>query len=166
MYIETKRLVLKPMEDKDQSNMVAMLKNDIIKATYMVPDFDDDSRYVRMFELYKRYSNDATHFCVGIHLNDELIGVINDVEFVDTTMEFGYFLNPKYHNLGYTTEAVDAYINAVLKTYITEVHAGAFSHNKASIRVMEKCGMQKLEKEEYIDYRQKSHHCVYFGRKK
>lgn len=46
----------------------------------------------------------------------------------------------------------------------TEVVAGAFSENIASRRVMEKCGMTLTEQEEDIEYRGKTHHCVYYKR--
>ena len=41
--------------------------------------------------------------------------------------------------------------------------AGAFAENLSSIRVMEKCGMQKLAKRADIEYRGKLHRCVYYA---
>ena len=46
-----------------------------------------------------------------------------------------------------------------------EILCGAFEENAASLRVMEKAGMQKLDKTEEIDYRGRLHRCVYYSMK-
>ena len=43
--------------------------------------------------------------------------------------------------------------------------AGAFKENCVSIKVMQRLGMQKIAKEEDIEYRGKIHRCVYFALK-
>ena len=43
------------------------------------------------------------------------------------------------------------------------VKAGFFEENMASCRVMEKCGMTKLDVEDDIEYRGVMHHCLYYG---
>ena len=44
-----------------------------------------------------------------------------------------------------------------------KVIAGAFEENRASLRVMEKCGMTLQPETEDIDYRGKIHRCVYYA---
>ena len=60
---------------------------------------------------------------------------------------------PEKWNKGYCTEAVRALIDQLFADGFDEVAAGAFSHNAASMRVMEKVGMTRLEKTEQIEYR-------------
>ena len=42
-----------------------------------------------------------------------------------------------------------------------QVVAGAFVENPASLRVMEKAGMTPIEKVDEIEYRGRTHTCVY-----
>lgn len=44
-----------------------------------------------------------------------------------------------------------------------EVIAGAFEENKASFRVMQKCGMERTDREEDVFYQNKLQHCIYFS---
>lgn len=78
-------------------------------------------------------------------------------------MELGWALHPLYHNQGYATEAVRAAISHLLAHGFTQIIAGAFEENNPSIRVMEKCGMTKMKKIDFIDYRGKNHRCVYYS---
>ena len=45
------------------------------------------------------------------------------------------------------------------------VTAGAFEQNVASLRVMQKCGMVRLEKTDEIEYRGRVHTCIYYTTK-
>jgi len=47
----------------------------------------------------------------------------------------------------------------------SEVLAGAFEENLASMRIMEKSGMTRIEKTDEIEYRGKVHQCVYYSKK-
>ena len=42
----------------------------------------------------------------------------------------------------------------------TVVKAGAFEENPASMRVMEKSGMHRIQQEDTIEYRGKVHRCI------
>jgi RimJ/RimL family protein N-acetyltransferase len=57
-------------------------------------------------------------------------------------------------------------INYLFDLGFEEIITGAFEENAASIRVMQKCGMTRLSKTDSIDYRAKTHNCVYFSIKK
>jgi len=47
-----------------------------------------------------------------------------------------------------------------------EIIAGAFDSNLASIRVMQKCGMNQMERTEAVDYQGRVQHCVFYSIKK
>ena len=98
----------------------------------------------------------------AIVLDGETIGLINDTEISERSIEVGYALLPCYHNQGLATEALRAMISHLFSVGFEEVTAGAFEENLASQRVMQKCGMKLTSKTDQIDYREKTHLCVYY----
>ena len=161
----TPRLVLKPIIPEDAPKLGAILREDIVKATYMVPELDvpaAEKLALRIINL----SYDPKRYVRGVYCKNELIGALNDVEVCDGTMELGWFIAPAEHNKGYATEAVSAAISNLFTKGYQRIIAGAFSENKASIRVMEKAGMHPISKTEDIEYRNAIHKCVFFERSK
>ena len=76
--------------------------------------------------------------------------------------ELGYVISPKYKGNGYCTEALEKSIDYLLASGYNQVICGAFEHNLASIRVMQKAGMKKMTKTDDIEYRGQVHKCVYY----
>lgn len=165
MYIETERLVLKPLTDSDRDNMIELLTNSEIKKTYMLPDFENEEQVEKLFQRIKTGSQADEVYQVGIFLNGELIGFANEVEREEDKIELGYMLHPKHHNNGYATEMLKAMIEEMFARGFAEVLAGAFEENLASMRVMEKSGMTRIEKADEIEYRGVVHKCVYYSKK-
>lgn len=166
MYRETERLVLKPLSDSDRDNMIEILTNCEIKKTYMLPDFESEEQAKKLFLRIKEGSLSDKVYQVGIFLNDEVIGFANEVEREGDKIELGYVIHPKHHNKGYATEMLKAMIEEMFARGFLEVLAGAFEENPASMRVMEKSGMTKLEKVDEIEYRGAVHKCVYYSKKR
>jgi RimJ/RimL family protein N-acetyltransferase len=129
----------------------------------MVPEFSCREDAVSIFEALKRLSNDDGRLVYGIFLNEILIGFINDVGISEKEAELGYVIATRYKNQGYATEAFKAAIKEAFDRGISVVLAGAFEENSASIRVMQKCGMTRLDKEELIEYKGVSHRCIYYS---
>lgn len=163
MQIKTDRLIIKPYSREDQENMIALLTNETIKATYMIPDLKTKQDAIAMFQRLLSASHSDDHLELGIYRNNQLIGFLNDVEISANSIELGYVIHPGYHGHGYATEALKAIINELFKTGYQEIIAGAFATNTASIRVMQKCGMHLLPKTEEIRYHRTLHHCVYYS---
>lgn len=159
--IMTERLRLQPMRIEDAENVISILRHDHVKMTYMVPDLDREGAY-KLFLRLKELSENDTHYVRGIYLENALIGWINDTEIQDSCVELGWVIDPLFYNHGYATEAVKAAVADLHEKGFHAVTAGAFAENSASIRVMEKAGMQRLERQDQIDYRGKSHLCVYY----
>jgi len=84
----------------------------------------------------------------------------------EVRIELGYVIHPDFHSKGYATEALAAAIEDLFAKGFKEVMAGAFETNKSSCRVMEKCGMKLIDKEEDICYQGKLQHCIYYSIKK
>lgn len=160
--IRTLRLTINPYRDQDQEKMIELLTNSIIKETFIIPDFKTKEEAVKMFEKLKAYSFDPYHYERGIYLKEELIGFVNDVEINGTSIELGYVIHPVHHNLGYATEVLTAVIQDLFNNGYTEVITGAFEKNRASCRVMEKCGMQQLDRVEEMEYHGRLQRCIYY----
>lgn len=160
--IETLRLTLKPYSDQDQDKMIELLTHPIIKETFIIPDFKTKEEAVIMFEKLKDYSFDPHHYERGIYLKGELIGFVNDVEINGKSIELGYVIHPDHHHQGYATEALQAVIQDLFNAGYTEVITGAFEKNRASCRVMEKCGMQLFDRVEDMEYQGVLQRCIYY----
>lgn len=164
--IHTNRLTLKPMEDKDQADMLQILTDNQIKQTYMLPDFESEGQVIKLFKRIQEFTRAEDRIDCGIYLNDRIIGFANMVEIKDKSIEIGYVIHPIYWNQGYATETLTALIQKLFEMGYEEVLTGAFEENIASQRVMQKSGMTLLDLQEEIEYRGKVHNCVYYSRKR
>lgn len=83
----------------------------------------------------------------AIEYNDELVGCIGLVKQTDVyrlNAEMGYWIGEEYWNKGIATAAVHKLIEyAFNKLEVIRVYANVFSVNKASQKVLEKCGFAK-----------------------
>lgn len=160
--IKTKRLTIKPYDKKDQDDMINILTNEIVKKTFVIPDFKSHQEAVHMFNKLMNYSNSDEHYEKGIFKDGVLIGFVNDVEIDKDTIEIGYVIHPDHHNNGYATEALTAVIDDLFKKGFKSITAAAFESNIASQRVMEKCGMRLIEKTGSMIHNGTSHTCLYY----
>ncbi len=161
--LKTKRLEIKPYHDDDQTTMIDLLTNQEIKKSFMIPDFKTEEEVVGMFKKIQALSYSDEHYDRGIYLNHQLIGFVNDVEISDGIIELGYVIHPAQKSKGYATEMLRAVIDELFRKGFRQIVAGAFEDNAASIQVMQKCGMEKITKEEDIRYRGVLHHCHYYA---
>lgn len=164
--IRTERLTVKPMEENDQEACLDLLTNDIVKKTYMLPDFEKREDAVLLFQRLQKMSVEDKRYVRGVYLNNYLIGYANEVEIIDNAVELGYLIHPDYHGQGYMTEALTALIPDLFARGFDEVVCGAFEENPASLRVMAKAGMTRLKKVDEIEYRGKIHRCIYYSARK
>ena len=160
--VKTKRLTLRSFRAEDENDVLALLQDDEIKLTYMLPDFPTREAAVKLFRRIMDLSYDEARFERAICLEDCVIGFINDVEIEGGAIEVGYVIHPSQKNRGYATEALTAAIAELFRLGYETVRAGFFEENPASGRVMEKCGMKRIEKTDEIEYRGKVHRCVYY----
>lgn len=163
MYLKTERLVLQPIAPADLPALVELLTDETVKQTYLVPDFPDEAAALAMAARIAQLSQDPQRYVAGLYLQGQLIGLLNETEVIGSTIELGYALLPRYHNRGYCTEALRSAIGYFFARGFSELRAGAFAENGASIRVMEKSGMAKIEYSDQIDYRGKTHRCEYYA---
>lgn len=163
MYIKTPRLELKPITPDSLENLTDLLTDALVTKFYMVPDFPsrEDARKLSRRLMALSYAEERR--VAGIYLENDLIGILNQTNVQGECIELGYALLPRYHNRGFATEALHGAIDYCFGLGFREVITGAFAENIPSIRVMVKCGMQKIDLQEQITYRGRTHNCVYYS---
>lgn len=165
MLLKTERLTIRPFRDEDAAAMALLLQNREIAKTYMVPDLDEE-KALKLFGRFQTLSADPERAVVGLFDCGRLVGFMNDVERDGATIEMGYVIDPACWNKGYATEALTAMIAALFSRGYETVICGAFAENPASLRVMEKAGMELIDREDMIEYRGEMHRCMYRAARK
>ena len=163
MNVKTERLQLRPFMEADREATVRILMDDQVKKTYMLPDFENAEKAEGLFRRLMDLSNREGRYVAAISRNGEVVGFLNDVEIEGDSIELGYVIHPDYWGRGFMTEALKGAIGALHQLGFRQVITGAFETNLASLRVMEKSGMEKLTKIDTIDYRGKTHNCIYYA---
>ena len=162
MHFKTERLEVRPMTPEDREDILDLLTDETVGKTYMLPEYkyreEAEPLFLRLVEL----SRDEKRYVAGVYLDGRFIGMMNETEIKDKQVEMGYAYLPAYYNRGYATEAFSGAIRYLLNHGFETVLAGAFSENPASLRVMEKCGMEKQDYTDEIDYRGVTHTCIYY----
>lgn len=157
-----KNITLRPFCPEDQAKMLEILTSDKVNRTYMLPDFESKEAAIPLFNRLMTLSKDPNRFVRCISADDVAVGFLNDVEIKDGAIELGYVIHPDHHNRGYMTQALKLAVSQLLGKQFQTVICGAFEENNASIRVMEKAGMTRIDKTEEIEYRGNCHRCVYY----
>lgn len=161
MYKE--KLCLRPFQSEDLEQMLDILTDNTINRTYMLPDFACRTDAIPLFDRLSTLSHNSDRYVRCISADGKAIGFMNDVETKNGKIELGYVIHPDYQGKGYMTTALKIAIEELLETKFDTVICGAFLENAASIRVMEKSGMERIDFEEIIEYRGKAHNCIYYA---
>ena len=144
--------------------MLEILIHPQVNKTYMLPDFPAKEDAAPLFRRLLELSRNPERFVRGIFAGEELVGFLNDVEVQDGAIELGYVIHPDHWGKGCATAALKLAMEELFRLGYREVVTGAFEENPASLRVMEKAGMQRMEKTDLIDYRGRQHLCIYYSR--
>ena len=164
--IETANLVLDMLKDKDMDETIKILTNDEVKKTYVIPDLTIKDQE-NLFKKLKLNSKSAGHYVRGIFKENKLIGIINENgRLVDGKIDLSIALSPEYQGQGLAKEALQGALEEMWKLNYNEVSAYVFADNLASINVLEAVGMQKIDREEEMDYRGQKHKVVFYTLKK
>ena len=163
MDYATAPVTLRPITDGDVRDCLALLRDNIINRTYLLPDYPNDEAAMPLFRRLRDLSTDPAHFVRAVSYGTLMIGFVNDVSLSGTTAEVGYVIRPDLHNRGYGTEALRQTIDALFARGYETIRAGFFEENIASRRVMEKNGMTPTGETERIEWRGAAHRCVYYA---
>ena len=152
---------LRPLTQEDETALLALLTDGKIKQTYMLPDFPTPEDAIPLAQKLMQLSGEEGRFVRGMEADGHLVGFLNDVEILDGTIELGYVVHPDHWGKGYATAALRLAISELFSRGYQTVLCGAFEGNPASLRVMEKAGMHRIEKTDDIEYRGRIHRCLY-----
>lgn len=138
---------LSAVQSSDRLALVEYLNDKLIYDTtlnipYPYKEEDADAWIKRVLEYREKYGRDLT-FPIRDE-NSKLIGVVAGalLEPGKTHVtELGYWLARPYWGRGIITNAVHAFVRHIFReTEFTRITAHVFSHNTASLRVVEKNG--------------------------
>lgn len=147
MKIETKRLTITEFD----MSMAESVHRESLD--------EDNRRFVpdEVFETVEE-ATETVEFLIGCYASGEgplvypvllkggtYIGYVQAVPFDNGAYEIGYHIGGNYTKQGYATEAVTAFLPVIMKQIgITEIAGICLADNKASAKVMERCGFTKL----------------------
>ena len=147
MKIETARLTI---TEFDKS---------MVKAVH-INSLDEDNRRFVPDEVFETIEDAAetVEFLMGVYEGGDgplvypvllkdgtYIGYVQAVPFDDGTWEIGYHIGGNYTKQGYATEAVNAFLPVIMEQIgIAQIAGICLAENKASVKVMERCGFTKL----------------------
>ena len=153
--IITKRLVLRKLKKEDAEPMFKNWDSDPEVAKYTLWIAHENVETTKMLVdmwLQEEKENKAIRFVITEKDNDEPIGSIDTVKFIDGVPEVGYCLSRKCWGQGYMTEACKAFVDYLFQLGYKKVLIRADIRNIGSLRVIEKCGF-KFTHEEFIEHR-------------
>ena len=146
MRIETERLV------------ITQFTMDMAEAVHLNSLDEDNRRFVpdEVFETVEDAA-DTVGFLMGVYENGDgplvypvllkdntCIGYVQAVPMDDGTWEVGYHIGGAFTKQGYATEAVKAFLPVIMpKLGIDRIKGICLADNKASQKVMERCGFVK-----------------------
>ena len=136
ILLETKRLIIYPLTIQEMKNLILKTKDKELKKAYKEM-LDGATNYPALQQWYIAWNIKLKN---GTTIGDLCFKGISD----DKTVEVGYGITSKYQNKGYGTEAVNKIIEWALKEGAKRIEAETDPNNKASQRVLEKCGFIPL----------------------
>ena len=152
---------LREFMESDWPRLAMLATSTEVNKTYMLPDFESEEKARPLFDRLMAMSKDDKRYVRAMEENGEFVGFCNDVERDGDSVEIGYAMCPDVWGRGYATAALKLAIADLFELGFEQVVAGAFVENPASLRVMEKAGMSPIEKVDEIEYRGRTHTCVY-----
>lgn len=165
--LSTKRLILRELQKKDAFDIYTLINHDPKVLQYFL------TRYCEKFEdfsisslLAYFQSRQACIWAIVLKENQQCIGYIFDNERNDeySEVEIGYAIGHDYWNHGYVSEAFQCIIQYYFSNHFCQIiSASALIENKASIKVMEKCGLvySHIQKKA-IEWNHQWHDVVYY----
>ena len=131
--LNTERLIIYTASADEMQNIIDSQTDDILKAAYREMlqgslDHPDQREWYAVWTIKLKDGSKVGDLCFK-GLND------------DGSAEIGYGILTEYQGRGYATEAVEAAVSwALRRPNVTRVEAETEPGNKASQRVLEKCG--------------------------
>jgi RimJ/RimL family protein N-acetyltransferase len=137
--------VLKPWTQDDLKCLVKYANNPNI-ARFMKDAFPNPYTEQDGLAFINKFSHDVPVRVFAIHVKGEAaggIGIHPQGDIMQLNAELGYWLAEPYWGNGIISRAIDEIVPYGFKNFkINRIYARPFSSNKASQRVLEKCGFR------------------------
>lgn len=156
--LETKRLLLRKFNFNDAQDMFDTWASDPEVCKYLTwnphTSVEITKQILQMWEDEYKLAN-TYRYAIVIKENNELIGAIDVVEFLENNPVIGYCIGKRFWNKGYVTEAFNEVIRYLFdEEKYDNIIISAHVDNKASIRVIEKAGFSFTHQEDkYLPYK-------------
>ncbi|MDE1859521.1 MAG: GNAT family N-acetyltransferase [Candidatus Micrarchaeota archaeon] len=150
MRLETKRLILRDWNKNDIDDLIDGLNNyDVSKWLTLVPypytKKDAKNWITHCLKESNKKKNRDYHFAIELKSEKKVIGSIG----VDKINKFhglahgGYWINEKYHKMGYGTEALGAKLKFVFnRLKLRRIESGFLKGNIPSLKLQRKFGFK------------------------
>lgn len=159
VYIETERLILRPISMFDAKSMYEYAKDEELTKYVLWEPHKNLEITLSVINNMLKKKKVVPVLAIVIKENKKMIGTIevmmSEEYKLNRRAELGYCISREYWNQGYMTEAASAVMKYIKDKYdLLRIEGRHIEENVASGRVMEKIGMQKegvLRKFLYID---------------
>lgn len=147
LIIETDRLYLRPLCSSDCHELFDLFADERVLENFVALKAKDRQHFSLDSLISHAAAEQRYLLAIVLKANQEVIGLLiqnNCYDFYHNTVDLGYALKYAYWHQGLMSEALKALISYFFKAGVHRICGECFSDNRASARVMEKCGM-KLE---------------------
>ncbi|MBP3437429.1 MAG: GNAT family N-acetyltransferase [Clostridia bacterium] len=145
--LESERLLFRPILPEDAEDMYAYSCQENVTA-YLLWEAHPDLPYTASYIQYlqERYAlGDYYDWAIISKKEKKMIGTVGftNIDCANNCAEIGYVIHPDYWGCGYATEAAKEILRfGFLTMGLSRISGVCMKENKASLRVMIKCGMQ------------------------
>jgi len=151
MRLETERLVLRPLEEKDLPDLVANVNNlNVSKRLAVVPfpyTLKDAEWYLNhCLEKAKDARPKGMELVIEFKPEGKVIGAVglSSIDYEIKSCSFGYWLGEKYWRQGIMSEALLKVMDfAFNELKLNRMEAGVFAENPASAMLLRKLGFKE-----------------------
>ena len=143
LTLETDRLILRPFELDDEESMFNNWASDEEVTKYLTWNTHksiEETKEVLAFWINQYEKEERINFAIVYKENNELIGGIDVVGYLEGVPVIGYNLSRKYWNKGIMTEACKKVIELLFSLNHEKIIIEAMVENIGSNRVIQKCG--------------------------
>jgi RimJ/RimL family protein N-acetyltransferase len=146
MEIISGSIKLRPLQLSDAARLAELANNEKISRN-LRDGFPNPYTLADAEIFLQKFTNQDPVTFFAIDYNGQYVGNISLVPGQDVyreSAEIGYFIGEHYWNKGIVTTAVNMITEYGFKNLgIIRIHTGVFEYNRASMRVLEKCGFSK-----------------------
>jgi ribosomal-protein-alanine N-acetyltransferase len=145
-FLQTKRLGLRLLKQEDIEHLIGLESDPEVQkySQYGIKNREKTEAIINAF-ICDYEKNGLPCLLVFNLVSDEFMGRAGFI-FLEGNVEVGYTLHKKFWGKGYATEVLTALLEwARINISTNNIFACVDINNKASVRVLEKCGMENYK---------------------